>query len=137
MIYLMLAPVFLGVALFFFKLTTNTTHPFIGNLLAFLPAFLIQFSVFTYAKIRGFDLFFSQKGIIFALSGGIFIGIYSVFVFLALSKFEVFRTMPIVYIGAILLTTILGALFLKEHISWVNILGMLAIFIGFFLIFQK
>ena len=137
MIYLILAPIFFAIALSFFKITTKTTHPLLGNIITSATAVFVTFLILLYNRFKGVELFYTRDGILLSLAGGFFIGLYTVFLFFAFSKFDISKTTPIVYIGAISISVIIGAIFLKEHISWLNILGLIIAFLGLLLLFKK
>ena len=137
MIYLVFAPIFFAIALIFFKITTKTMHPLLGNVITSATAVFVTLLIMFYNRFKGVELFYTRDSILLSLAGGFFIGLYTVSLFFAFSKFDISKTTPIVYIGAISISVIIGAIFLKEHISWLNILGLIIAFLGLFLLFRK
>ena len=137
MIYVGLAALFFGLTVVFIKLATREIHPLLGNLL--FPAFaaIIQLIVLLYVKLKGTALFLSSKGIAISAIGGICLGLYTIFLFLALSRMNVSKVSPIVYIGAILIATIVGVIFLKEPLTKTNIAGLLLALSGLYLLFVR
>ena len=137
MIYLILAPLFFGITLIFIKLFTTKVSPLIGNMLFPVAAFVIQFIIFIFFKMRGDNLIVTSKGLWLVVIGGIPLGLYSIFLFQAFSKVGIAKASPVVYIGAIVIATLFGVLFLKEPINVTNIVGIIVACIGLALVFVK
>ena len=137
MLYLILASIFFGAALISIKLTAGKISPSLANVLFVASAIIIQLSALLYAKLKGVSLFASSQGIKISLIGGVFIGFYTIFLFLTFSKFGVVKATPFVYIGAISIVVIFGSLFLKEPLNYFKILGLLLAFTGLFLLFKN
>lgn len=137
MLYPVLATIFFAGALIFIKLTTTKISPFLANVFFVATAIIVQLSALLYAKLKGVNLFATSQGIKISLIGGIFIGLYTIFLFLTFSKFGVTKATPFIYIGALSLVFIFGAIFLKETLTSLKILGLLLSFIGLFLLFKN
>lgn len=137
MIFLILSTIFFGIALIFVKLSTVKIYPLLGNLIFLSSAFIVQLGAIIYVKLKGIDLTYTSEGIILSLIGGIFIGLYTIFLFLTFSQFDITKASPIIYIGAISIAVIIGAIFLKEPLTLYNILGLVLAFVGLFLLFWR
>jgi uncharacterized membrane protein len=137
MIFLTLATVFFGAALFLIKFSAPAISAYYANILFSLASLVVQTTVLLFVKIKGVPLHASPKGIWLALLGGAIIGLYTVFVFLSFSKLEITKVTPIVYAGAISLSSILGVVFLGETLGVINILGFVLVLGGIFLLFVK
>ena len=137
MIYLILAPIFFAVALSFFKIPTTTMHPLLGNVFTSAVALFVTLLILFYSRFKGVELFYTRGSILLSIAGGVFIGLYTVSLFFAFSKFDISKTTPIVYIGAISISVIIGTIFLKENINWLKILGLIIAFLGLLLLFKK
>lgn len=91
MTYLILTTIFFGIAIVFIKLSTNKIYPLPGNVFFLISAFVIQLGALIYVKLKGVPLSFTPEGIGLTLVGGIFIGFYTIFLFITLSQFEIAR----------------------------------------------
>jgi len=136
MLYPILATIFFASALIFIKLTAAKISPILANVIFLASAVIVQLSALLYAKLKGINLFATPQGIKISLVGGIFIGFYTIFLLLTFSKFEAIKATPFIYIGAISLVIIFGALFLKEPLNYFKIIGLLLSFAGLFLLFK-
>lgn len=137
MINLILAPLFFSLTLVFIRLSTNKVSPLIGNMLFPLAAFIVQSIVFLYFKLHGDKFIITKQGLIYSGVGGIFLGLYTIFLFQAFAYAGISKASPIVYITAIVLASLFGILFLKENASPINIFGMVLACIGLALVYLK
>jgi uncharacterized membrane protein len=137
MTYLVLATFFSGLTFFFVKIITTKIYPILGNLLSLSSALVIQLLIFFYLRYRGTNMNVSQEGVAISLVAGIFVALYTVFLFLAFSKVDVSKGTPILYIGSLVIATILSVIFLKESLNIYNIVGLLLAGASIFLILWK
>lgn len=137
MLYLALATTFFGLALIFIKLTIPKIYPLLGNLLFLAFAAIIQLGALLYARSKGAKIFFTKEGFGLSALGGIFLGLYTIFLFLTFSRMDISKASPVIYVGAVSLATVFGTFFLGESFSWINLLGLLLAFGGLFLLFVK
>lgn len=137
MLYLILAPLFFGITLIFIKLATAKISPIVGNILFLVAAFIVQFLTFLFFKFRGDHFAITAKGLWLSGMGGIFLGLYTVFLFQTFSQVGITEASPVVYIGAIIISVLFGLIFLKEPLSAVNIAGIVLACFGLALIFIK
>lgn len=137
MLYAFLAALFFGITLIFIKLVSTRIHPFLANTLFPLFAVLVQLVVLFVARAKGVKIFFDPKALALTAVGGVFLALYTVFLFLAFSKNDISKASAIVYVGAIMLATLFGAVFLKEPFTWVNICGIALSSVGLLLMFAR
>lgn len=137
MIYLILAPILFGITLIFIKLSTTKVSPIVGNMLFPAAAFAVQFFTFMFFKYRGDNFMITSKGLWLSLIGGIFLGLYTIFLFQAFSQVGIAKASPIVYIGAIIISVLFGVIFLRESLSILNIIGIILACVGLGFIFVK
>lgn len=137
MTYLALATLFSGLTFFFVKIITTKIYPILGNLLSLSTAILVQLSVFFYLRLKGTEMTASKEGLSISLFAGLFVGLYTVFLFLAFSKIDVSKATPILYIGSLAIATILSVIFLKETLNIYNIFGFILAAGSIFLILWK
>jgi len=117
--------------------STPKLHPLLGTILFPIFAAIVQLAVIFYAKHRGVRLFATPQGIRVAAVGGLFLGLYTVFVYMSLARLPVSKVSPVVYIGGVLISVLFGIVFLKESLSWVNIIGIVLSALGLTLVFMK
>lgn len=137
MLYPILTTIFFAAALIFIKLTATKISPLLATVFFSSTAIIIQLGAFSYFKLKGVNLFATSSGIKISLIGGIFIGLYTIFLFLTFSKFGITKATPFIYIGALSLVFIFGVIFLKETLTSLKILGLLLAFVGLFLLFKN
>jgi uncharacterized membrane protein len=117
----------------FRKLGSNLHDPFLSNLIFQAGSFttaIILFLVFS----RNFEN--NQKGILYAIIGGVLISIFTTFTFKALSSGPgVSTVIPVIRVGSVLLVALLGVLLFKDKLTWNLVTGILLASIGVYLIF--
>lgn len=106
-------------------------------MLFLVTAFIVQFLTFLFFKFKGDHFTITSKGLWLSGMGGIFLGLYTVFVFQTFSQVGITKASPIVYIGAITISVLFGLIFLKEPLSAVNVAGIILACFGLALIFIK
>jgi len=135
--YIVLTAVFFALVLTIIKLSSQHIHPLLGSALFPLFALVVQGIAISVAKAKGVNLLITQKGIGFSALGGFFLGLYAIFLFLALSKFGVSKATPAIYVSAILMSFMIGIFFFKESLNWVNTLGIFLAVAGLTLLFIR
>ena len=70
MIYLILAPIFFAIALSFFKITTKTMHPLLGNVITGATAVFVALLILLYNRFKGVELFYTRDSLLLSLVGG-------------------------------------------------------------------
>ena len=137
MIEIVLAALFFGLVLIAIKLSTPHIYPLLGAIIISITSFVIQAVAIVVAKSRGAVLTIATKGVLYSLLAGLFLGVYTIFLFFALSKFDISKATPFVYVGAIVISFLFGVSFLKEPFSMVHFVGLLLATVGLFLLFWR
>ena len=133
-----------GVGSIFDKKATENLHPhtcFVLKTILYLLCALL-FSLFTYKEIiTDLDLIKSnsnyQKSFLYLLLGTIVVAfIGSVFYFKALktSDGNTSTVMTIIYVLPLVITLILASIFFSQKLNTTNIMGIVLVFIGLFLL---
>ncbi len=135
--YALLSTFFFGITLIFIKLSTPKISPLLGSMLFPAAAFVVQFLTVLILRARGEKFHITNQGMALAGIGGIFLGFYAIFLFYAFSKIGVSRATPLIYIGAIIIATVFGVVFLKESFGLTNIIGLILACTGLALLFIK
>ena len=71
MIYLISAPIFFAIALSFFKITTKTMHPLLGNVITGATAVFVALLILLYNRFKGVELFYTRDSLLLSLVGGV------------------------------------------------------------------
>src|ERR1035438_6118350 len=112
-----------ALTLIFIKLASVKGSPIVNNLIFTAVAATVQLAVFLYYRFKGTPLPITGEGLILSAIGGLFLGIYTVALFLTFSEIPVSKASPVIYAGAILLASCFGIFFLHEGISWQRFIG--------------
>lgn len=137
MTYLVLATIFSGLTFFLIKIVTSRIYPILGNLFSLASALVVQILIFIYLRSKGTSMFVTQEGVTISLVTGIFVALYTVFLFIAFSKIDVSKATPILYLGSLSIATILSVVFLKESLNIYNIFGFILAACSIFLLLWK
>lgn len=133
--YAIIAIVIVGFSDIFRKLASGLKDPFFANFafqLGSVAAAIIFFVIFS-RKIE-----YNPKLITFAFIGGFLISSFTLFSFKTLLLGPGASTViPVLRIGGIALTVILGVFVLKEQFSMQKLSGLNLSFIGMYLLFSK
>ena len=135
--YLTAATLSFGVTLILIKLASLKASPIISNLVFTAVAAIVQLSVFFYFKLKGVTISATTSGLILSAIGGLFLGIYTIALFLTFSKMPITKASPVVYAGAILLATCFGMIWLNEIINWQKFVGLVLLVVGLFFVFNQ
>lgn len=96
----------------------------------------MQVIILLVVRARGVALTATLSGVLYAISVGACISIYSSFLFITFAKVDAAKATPIIYMGAISVVVLFGVLYLKESLSWTNVIGLLLGVTGIFLFFR-
>jgi len=129
MIYIIMAMIFYAIATLFItsanrNINTNLAVAIVNSLSALVP--LIIVIPLIGKKLEGSPRF----GISMAVAGGVFIALFGLSLAKALSVNKVAIVSPIVFGGAILLTTVASYFIFKEKVSLVQGIGLTLLLIG-------
>jgi drug/metabolite transporter (DMT)-like permease len=137
MSYLVLATIFSGLTFFSIKLVTAKIYPLVGNIVSLVIALLVQLLIFAYFRAKGVNMPITPEGIGLSFGVGVFVALYTFFLFLAFSKLDVGVATPILYIGSLAIAIILSVIFLKEILNVYNIFGFVLAGLSIFLLLWK
>jgi len=137
MVYLVFATLFSGLTFFFVKIIATRIYPLLGNLLSISVAIIVQLLIFSYLRWKGVEMNLTSSGAVLSLVAGLFVAFYTVFLYFAFSQLDVSKATPILYLGSLAIVTILGVVFLKESLTFLNILGLLLAAGSIVLLLQK
>ncbi len=130
--------IFYGLFDFFVKKTAGKVEDGLAAFLFNIISAIVLVIYLLIGKYRGLKLFASTEGLIYALMGGIFIGLASITfikVFSAGSNLSI--GVAIVRIGMVVLATLLGLFVLQEKLMFRQIIGILLALFGLFLVLVK
>lgn len=126
---------FIGISDILRKLGSQLKDPYFTNLIFQLGSFVTTALCY---------IFFSRKieqntqGMMYALLGGVFVSLFTLFSFKTLQSGPgVSTVMPVLRIGGVAFVVVLGIVLLKEQFSIQKTLGLLLSFVGVFLLFSK
>ncbi|MEI8062369.1 MAG: EamA family transporter [bacterium] len=137
MIYVILSTLLFGLTLFFIKLSAVKISPLIGSAVFGASSLIIQMIVIFVSKYQGNKFNITAEGVRISIFGGVILGAYTVLLFLAFSKMGITKVTPTVYVGAILISSLLGILFLGEKMNYINMIGIFLALSGLTLLFVK
>ncbi|OGM11996.1 hypothetical protein A2Z22_04925 [Candidatus Woesebacteria bacterium RBG_16_34_12] len=104
------------------------------NSFSIIPALLVVL----YLKVSNKEIFATKEGLVYSTLAGLSIGIGTItFIKLFATGANLSLASPLVRIGIILGTTLLGVLILKESFTLKQIIGMILSLTGLVLIFWK
>lgn len=123
---------------FFIKRASGKIDDFLGtviiNFFALVPALI----VFTWLKFSNSEILYSRDGALYSMFAGLFIGIGSITL---IKMFAIGSNLsigsPVVRIGTVVLTVLLGILLLNETFSYKQILGIVLSISGMILLILK
>jgi len=124
----LITAVFYGVYNFFIKVSSGHINQIVGAVILQIVAALLGGIILLLMKMTNSPLEISQKGVLFAVLAGIFVGLAEITSFFVFSKgISASIGIPIIIGGSILIGAILGLTFLKETINPIHILAILLI----------
>lgn len=129
------AILFTGISDIFRKLGSSIKDPFLANALFQTGSFLTGMILYLLFSRR--TQFESRAGV-FAFVGGALICTFTLLSFKALSTGPgVAVVMPVLRIGGIVLTVLLGILFLRERLNAQTLVGLVFSIVGIYLLFSQ
>lgn len=130
MIYIILAMVFYAVAIMFGAAASRNANTNLAAAITNLVSAVVPLVVIT--PLLGKKLFVNQKlGIVFAVFGGVAIAFFVMAINKAYSVNKVGIVAPVVFGGAIFLSTILSYFIFKEKVSALQLVGLILLAVGF------
>ncbi len=119
----------------FIKISSSAMHPILGMLMLQIGAIAIGISALIYVKAANIPPVFSQKGVIAGLLAGIFVAFAEAVSFYVFSKgVPASMGTPVIIGGSVVISALIGAVFLKESLSPVQVGAVLLIVTGIVLL---
>lgn len=134
----LLTAVFYGLFDFFVKKTAGKVEDGLASLIFNAVSIVVVIIYLAFAKYKGLKIFATNEGLIYALVGGVLIGLASITfikVFSAGSNLSI--GVMIVRVGMILLAVLLGVFVLQEKLVLKQIIGISIALFGLFLVLAK
>lgn len=128
---LTLAALCFGLYNFFIKVASGSIHQILGAVILQVVAAVVGVILLIYLKMTGENFSLSNKGIFFSVLAGIAVGLAEILTFAVFSKqIPVSVGTPVIIGGSIVVTALLGFLFLQEHLSLLQTIAVLLIITG-------
>lgn len=119
----------------FIKLSSAHIHEVAGAVILQIMAFILGAAWLIYLKINHVHTEMTSRGIWLAVLAGIFVGLAEIFSFIVFSKgVPASAGVPVIIGGSVLIAAVIGFLWLKESLTLTNILGLILIIGGIWLL---
>lgn len=129
---------FYGLFDFFVKKTSGKVEDGLAAFILNGVSTLVLIIYLIFAKSKGTKFFFSSEGIIYALIGGVMIGLASItFIKMFSTGSNLSIGVAIVRVGMVLMGLLLGMLILKEGLALKQIIGIIIAIFGLALVLLK
>src|SRR3989344_4311176 len=126
---------FLGIYSFFIKISSGYINQIAGAVILQAVAILVGGIGFLILKFTGNVIEISNKGILYAILAGLFIGLAEIATFFLFKKgITLSAGLPIIIGGSVIFGSLLGVLFLKEVLTPIHFLAILLIIVGIVLL---
>lgn len=127
----LLTALFYGAYNFFIKISSGYINQIAGAVILQLVALLIGTGILLFLKLTNSVIEISNKGVLYAVLAGVFVGLAEIISFIVFSKgVSVSTGLPIIIGGSIVIGSILGIVFLKESLTPLHILAIALIVLG-------
>ncbi|MDP2630831.1 MAG: EamA family transporter [Candidatus Uhrbacteria bacterium] len=131
LVFALLATVTYGFYNFFTKLSADKLSPAIALMFVGIASFLVGLASIGFSKILGHPILFSRNALLFPLLAGLFAGVAEIFYLTMFSKGAPLSIgNPLVVGGTVIISAVLGLLFLKEPLNAIKIGGIALTLIG-------
>ena len=127
-IYALLAMTFFGTGVFFYQLGTSNFSAGLGASIFILSHMLALGTYMFFEKIK-----FDQPTLIYLIVGGVIAGLAQIFFFMALKEGKINTVVPIRNL-ALIVTVVLGIIFIGEQLTLLKALGIVLAVIAIFLL---
>lgn len=119
----------------FIKLASTHIHEITGAVILQVVAFILGAAWLIYLKMNHVHTEITTQGIGLAVLAGIFVGLAEIFSFIVFSKgVPASAGIPVIIGGSVLIAAIIGFLWLKESFTLTNMLGIILIIGGIWLL---
>lgn len=133
-----LTAVFYGVYNVFIKISSGHINQIVGAVILQMVATVVGGVILIILKMTNSPMEISQKGIIFSILAGIFVGLAEITSFFVFSKgVSASIGIPIIIGGSILVGAVLGLVFLKETLNPFHYLAIALIIAGVVILSTK
>ena len=130
-ILVILTALFFGLYNFFIKVSAGQIQQILGAVILQAVALLLGGVALLFLKWKGVPVSFSPKGILYAVLAGVFVGLAEITSFYVFSKgINASVGIPVIVGGTVLVGAVLGIVFLKESVSWIQLAGIACILAG-------
>jgi transporter family protein len=138
LILLIITAVFFGFYNFFIKVSAGHIHEILGAVVLQAVALLLGSLALAYLKLINTPFENSGKGLLFAILGGLAVGLAEITSFYAFSKgIAAGVGIPVIVGGTVVVGTLLGVIFLKEQLHWQHYAGIAMILAGIFIVASR
>jgi len=123
--------IFYGVYNFFIKVSAGYINQIAGAVILQAVATAVGGGILLFLKITNTPVAISNKGILYAVLAGVFVGLAEITSFFVFSKGVAVSTgVPIIIGGSVVFASILGILFLKETLTPIHLIAVILVIIG-------
>jgi|SRR3989344_2536352 len=127
--------IFFGAYNFFIKVSSGHINQIAGAFILQAVATLVGGAILLFLKFTNSPIEISDKGILYAVLAGLFIGLAEITSFFVFSKgINLSIGLPIIIGGGLVFGSLLGILFLKEVLTPIHLLAMILVIIGIVLL---
>lgn len=131
----LLTAVFFGLYNFFIKVSSGNIHEILGAVILQAVALLLGCALLIYLKQTGDQFSFSSKGILYAVLAGLAVGVAEILTFMVFEKgIAVSIATPVIIGSSVVVSSVLGILFLRETISLIQLFALALIAGGIMLL---
>ncbi len=131
----LLTAVFFGLYNFFIKVSSGNIHEILGAVILQAVALLLGCALLIYLKQTGDQFSFSSKGILYAVLAGLAVGVAEILTFMVFEKgVAVSIATPVIIGSSVVVSSVLGILFLRETISLIQLFALALIASGIMLL---
>lgn len=129
---LLLTALFYAIYNVFIKISSTAMHPLLGMLMLQAGAIGLGVGALVYVKyFSGIPPVFSQKGVVFGLLAGFFVVCAEATSFYVFSKgVSASIGIPVIIGGSVVISALIGAIFLKEYLTPIQVGAVLLIVTG-------
>lgn len=119
----------------FIKMASIHIHEVAGAVILQIVAFILGVAWLIYLKINHVHTEVTSRGVWLAVLAGIFVGLAEIFSFIVFSKgVPASAGVPVIIGGSVLMAAVIGFLWLKESLTLTNVLGLILIIGGIWLL---
>ena len=130
--------IFYGAYNVFIKVSSGHINQIVGAVILQIVAALVGGIILLIMKMTNSPLEISQKGVLFAVLAGIFVGLAEITSFFVFSKgVSASVGIPIIIGGSVLVGAVLGLTFLKETLNPIHYVAIAMVVVGVIILSTK